>query len=157
MIFDMRTDPDAGLVLGVPEVWGYGQLVPRRWAELLFASQGLPPQAAGASLIIRRDHNILRLLRARFVLRRGASPVRRLAPPLPRLLLVRSWRLSRGRDETLAAVLAPDFNPEKTVILESAPRPEPDPKGRGGLAVVAGEDSDSLTIEAELDAVAPHG
>jgi hypothetical protein len=150
VIFDMRTDPNSGLVLGVPELWGYGQLVPRRWAELLFASQGLPPSAAGSNLIIGRDHKILRLLRARFVLRRGMPPIKRLAPPLPRLLLVSSWRLSGGRNETLNAVLAPDFDPEKIVILESAPVPEPDPKGRGGSARVVSEDSDSLAIEAEL-------
>lgn len=150
VILDMRTDPDAGMVLGVPEVWGYGQLVPRRWAELLFASQGFPPKAAGSSLIIRRDHAILRLLRARAVLRRGEPAVRRLAPPLPRLLLVRSWTLARGRDEALAAVLDPAFDPARTVVLESAPSPEPDPKGRGGSARVAAEESDSLELEAEL-------
>ena len=149
-IFDMRTDPDAGLVAGVPEVWGYGQLVPRRWAELLFATQGYAPDAAGANLVIRREHRLLRLLRARFVLRRGASPVKRLAEPLPRLLLVRSWTLSRGRDEALAALLDPAFDPEKTVVLESAPSPEPDPKGRGGFARVVDEDPGALAIEAEL-------
>lgn len=150
VIFDMRTDPDAGMLLGAPEVWGYGQLVPRRWAELLFASQGYPPETAGASLIVRRDVPLLRLLRARFVLRRGPSPVARLAPPLPRLLLVRSWSLASGRDESLAAVLAPGFDPAKTVVLEESPVPAPDPAGRGGTARVTAEDSDSLTIEAEL-------
>ncbi len=155
VIFDMRTDPNAGLVLGVPEVWGYGQLVPRRWAELLFASQGLPPQEAGTSLIIRRDHKILRLLRARAVLRREGSPaVIPLSEPLPRLLLVRSWRLSSGRDETLAALLDPAFDPAKTVILETAPVPQPDPKGRGGFARVVKEDSDSLELEVELNSPA---
>ncbi|MBI2387553.1 MAG: hypothetical protein HYV14_16305 [Elusimicrobia bacterium] len=149
-IFDMRTDPDAGLVAGVPEVWGYGQLVPRRWAELLFASQGRAPDEAGANLVIRKEHRLLRLLRARFVLRRGAPPVRRLAEPLPRLLLVRSWTLSRGRDETLAALLDPSFDPEKTVVLERAPSPEPDPAGRGGFARVVDEDPGALAIEAEL-------
>ncbi|MCR4296113.1 MAG: hypothetical protein NUW21_11315, partial [Elusimicrobia bacterium] len=154
VIFDMRTDPDAGLVLDAPEVWGYGQLVPRRWAELLFASQGQPPDSAGASLIIRRDHRLLRLLRARAVLRRGSPPVKPLAEPLPRLLLVRSWRLSAGRDETLAALLDPAFDPAKTVLLETAPEPEPDPVGRGGSARVVKEDSDSLELEAELDSPA---
>lgn len=149
-VFDMRTDPGAGLVAGVPEVWGYGQLVPRRWAELLFATQGYPPDAAGASLVIRRDHRLLRLLRARFVLRRGAPPVKRLAEPLPRLLLVRSWTLSRGRDETLAALLDPAFDPEKTVVLETPPSPAPDPKGRGGYARVVDEEPGALAIEAEL-------
>jgi hypothetical protein len=153
-IFDMRTDPDAGIVLGVPEVWGYGQLVPRRWAELVFASQGLPPQAAGTSLIVRKDHKILRLLRARFVLRRGSPAVKRLSEPLPRLLLVRSWKLSAGRDESLSAVLDPAFDPEKTVVLETAPAPEPDPKGRGGFARVVNEDPGSLEIEAELSSPA---
>lgn len=154
VVLDMRTDPDAGLVLGAPEVWGYGQLVPRRWAELLFASQGYPPDSAGTSLIIRRDHPLLRLLRARFVLRRGSPPVKPLAEPLPRLLLVRSWRLAGGRDETLAALLDPAFDPARTVILETAPVPEPDPKGRGGWARVVKEDSDSLELEAELDSPA---
>jgi hypothetical protein len=154
VIFDMRTDPDAGLVLGAPEVWGYGQLVPRRWAELLFASQGYAPKEAGTSLIIRKPHAVLRLLRARAVLRRGDPPVKRLEPPLPRLLLVRSWTLSRGRDEALSSDLEPGIDPERSVILESTPRPEPDPKGRGGFARVVNEDSDSLELEAELDAPA---
>lgn len=154
VIFDMRTDPDAGLVAGVPEVWGYGQLVPRRWAELLFATQGYPPDAAGANLVIRRDHRLLRLLRARFVLKRGDPPVRRLAEPLPRLLLVPSWTLSRGRDETLAALLDPAFDPEKTVVLEAPPSPEPDPKGRGGSARVVDEEPGALAIEAELSSPA---
>jgi hypothetical protein len=154
VIFDMRTDPDAGLVLGAPEVWGYGQLVPRRWAELLFASQGYAPKDAGTSLVVRREHPLLRLLRARAVLRRGEPRVVKLAAPLPRLLLVRSWKLSAGRDETLSAVLARGFDPAKTVVLETAPRPEPDPHGRGGSARVVAEDSDSLTIEAELESPA---
>lgn len=154
VILDMRTDPDAGMALGVPEVWGYGQLVPRRWAELVFASQGYPPDEAGSSLIIRRDHKLLRLLRARFVLRRGEPPVKRLAPPLPRLLLARSWKKTSGRDETLAAVLDPAFDPEASVVLESPPSPEPDPRGRGGSARVVKEGSDSLELEAELESPA---
>lgn len=153
-IFDMRTDPDAGLVLGVPEVWGYGQLVPRRWAELLFASQNLPPREAGASLIIRKEHRLLRLLRARFVLRRGSPAVVRLAEPLPRLLLVRSYTLASGRDEALAAVLDPAFDPEKTVVLENEPEPAPDPKGRGGSARVSSEEPGALEISAELSSPA---
>ena len=100
---------------------------------------------------MRRDVPLLRLLRARAVLRRGEPRVVALGAPLPRLLLVRSWKPSSGRDETLSAVLDPRFNPAKSVILESAPSPEPDPKGRGGLARVVAEDSDSLTIEAELE------
>jgi len=153
-IFDMRADPDAGMVLGVPEIWGYGQLVPRRWAELLFASQGYEPEKAGTSLIVRQAHPILRLLRARVVLRRIAPMVRLLEPPLPRLILVRNWTLTGGRGETLAAVLDPAFNPQKSVVLESPPEPKPDPAGRGGSARVIREDSDSIDLEAELDSPA---
>ncbi|UPT75994.1 MAG: hypothetical protein M0D55_10170 [Elusimicrobiota bacterium] len=149
-LFDLRTDPNSGLALGVPEPWGYGQLVPRRWAELVFASQGVPAAEAGSSLILRREHPVLRLLRVRAVLTRPAPHVRELAPTLPRLLLARAWTLARGREDALAAVLAPGFDPERTAVLEREPVPAPDPAGTGGSARVVAEDSDSLTIEAEL-------
>lgn len=56
--------PNAGLYWGYDEIWGYDQLVSRRYAELLAVAQGEKPEAASMYLTLKSDaHPVFKTLK----------------------------------------------------------------------------------------------
>ncbi|MFA4944365.1 MAG: hypothetical protein WC789_06660 [Lentisphaeria bacterium] len=152
--------PAAGLLNGSFDLWGPDPLVPRRTAELLFASQGANPAAASQYLPFRQPHPWFRLLRGRFVVQphgSGLARIQELPSPLPRWLLLRDWRLATSRDAAFRALAPAQFDPTRTVLLETPPDPAPDPAlppaDPAAIRILA-EDSDHTDLELRLDAPA---
>lgn len=146
--------PNAAMRLKKDELWGYEQLVPRRYAELMAVLQGQDPAAAGLNLELRRAHPLLALLRAGWVFdERGG---RRLPwKPFPRAFLAGDWEVAKGRDEVFSLLSAPGFDSRRTVVLEEEPFARPTPRGKARGRVEARADgTDAVEISAELEAPA---
>lgn len=162
-------EADSAVLAGAKDIWGYDPLVPRRYSEFMFYSQGLNPEDASMDIsVFRRLSPMWRLLRLRYefsdrVTRMLYVPTgdRVLQVPttlklpdrvadLPHLLLVDGWRRIEHRNDILAALTAPSFDASKTVILESNPAPAPVPGPEPGAVRLVSTTTDSLTIAADL-------
>ncbi|MDR1305352.1 MAG: hypothetical protein LBK76_09040 [Verrucomicrobiales bacterium] len=114
----------ANTSLRMEGLWGYESLILKRYAELVAASQGYPPERAVADLPVYRNASIFKLLRGRYALVPTSEGVR-LAElqqdVLPRFLVVSNYRVLADRDEILPTLSAPDFDFRREVILERAP------------------------------------
>ena len=75
-------------------------------------------------------------------------------PPAPRLMLVPHARVVPVRNEELATIFDPEFEPSREVVLETAPVPIPTGSAPAGVVRLVAETTDSLTIEADLEAPA---
>lgn len=156
------------LSTGGYDLWGYDPGVLRRYAELIYYTQGRNPDDASQGMHFRVTHPWFAMLRTRFIVAREAEriAVMELPDPLPRIQLVRQVLVRPTRNEAFAAMSEPDFDPRKMVVLESAP------SEISGLIAVSGdmgvsgpatepdsirlvnESTDHLTIEANLSAPA---
>ncbi|MFN8179208.1 MAG: hypothetical protein U0167_14855 [bacterium] len=120
---------NGGLLSGLPDIWGDDPGVLRRYAELMAATQGLPPGEAGQALPIHRVHPRWDLLRFRAALvprADGGADVHEIdVRPLGRFEIVPSWEVRTDRDAVLARVLDPGFDPRRTVVLEQSPEVRP--------------------------------
>lgn len=152
----LERHPNRAMTLPADDVWGYDPGVLRRYKEFVAYTQGLSPDTPVEAMGITRSHPLFRLLRLRYTLtpREDGFQVTEARAPLPRLLLLRDTRVLTGRDRILKALDAPGFDPARTVILETAPDPAPDPRAAGGRVRLLRETSDSLEIEADLPAPA---
>jgi len=156
-IINPQGGADTGFLIGAPDIWGNDPMVSRRYAEFITATQGYDPNQASQDMPLgfNRLPRIYAMLRLRYLL--GANADRsqiRLAdgPPNPmeQVQLISDYRVLHGRDPLLAAMNAPDFDPHRTVLLESEPTPRPVPNPNPGTVRVAQLSTDELTIEADV-------
>jgi hypothetical protein len=148
--------PNQAMSAGALDLWGYDPGVPRRYAEFIAFTQGLPPDEASQYIPFGRRHRLYAMLRCRAMFVPEADGrVRRMDfdEVLPRLLLVRRCRVVTERDAIFAAMDAPTFDPRQEVILEQPPEPAPAAEGQGTVRLLEAS-TDRLTIEAELSAPA---
>ena len=149
-----------GFLLGAGDMWGNNPTVLRRYAEFMTFTQNEDPDHATQYVAFQHSENgglqlspLYALVRLQYALGSDgrqmkvfSSPV----PPLPHVLLVSDAKILSGRDEIFAQLSDPVFDPQKTVILESAPSPAP-VAGAIGAAKVVASAPDALTIEADTD------
>lgn len=148
--------PESSFVnLGVPmhvrNIWGYDPVVLRRYAQFMAFSQKMDPDIAMESVPFGYLSPLLSIVRCKAVLL--AQPEPRAMPipnPLPRMLIVHDWQRAAGRDEIFARLTSPDFDPRRTVILESVPNPPPSSATVGESLQLLRETTDELEISAEL-------
>jgi hypothetical protein len=142
-------DPDLPMSWHVYGLWGYGPLVPGRFAEFMYASQGMNPDLAAFYRPVEDYVNAFRMLRCRFVIR--GNQITDYKGAMPHATLVRQYAVVQGRDKILRAVLDPSFDPAQKVILESPPDPAPVPSDEPGQAQVVRSSTDLLEITADLE------
>ena len=148
---------DDSYFLGASNLWGDDPLVLKRYAEFILFSQGLNPYRAGQYAPFNVVSPLFGLVRfgAAFVpdsAQPGTFQIVYNPQPLPRALLVSQYQVRPNRDAIFAGVRKPDFDPAKTVYLESEPTPRPLPDAAPGTVQVSDITSDSLTIEADTPA-----
>jgi hypothetical protein len=154
---------ETGPANGFLNVCGSNPLVLNRTARFLAAAQGLDWTGGGAGGFslnnIGINYPVQFASPAYKILRCGAvmpgmpeAPAVALPGALPRLLLLNECRTVAGADAALAAMSSADFDANKTVMLESRPRPLPTPDSAGGSARIVSETTDALEIEADLPA-----
>lgn len=155
---DYRTlnllSPDSGMLLRSENVWGYDPTVLKRYAQLLFASQGLDPATANQNLPFRSNHPILEMLRCRFAFQpkpNGQIDVVNFNQPFPRFALYSKYRVISDPDATLRELKSPFLDLRKEVLLESEPSPKPDPQASKHEISVLDSSSDHWTLSIKTD------
>ena len=119
-IFYERT-PNIAMWLDKGDVWGYGQLMLKRYAEFMAFTQGQSPDGATQYLDISGFHPLHAMLRWRYAFIPGADADHILTANsvMSRLQLVHEYRVISGRDEIFQAMNSPSFDPRQQVILET--------------------------------------
>ncbi len=143
-----------GLLRGVSDANGYDPITLARYARFLAVSQGIDPATVDWAPSITSVSPLFEMLRVRHVFYvTDRARVTTLPDPMPRLGLIRDWRVV-SPDEALGAMARHDFDPRRTVLLETPPDPAPSPGPSGGVARVLRSTTDELEIEADLAAPA---
>lgn len=139
------------MMLGAHDLWGHDPGVPLRYARFIAFTQGIDPDRAKQDVLFRKIHPLFSMLRCRFVFVSQGDRIKTMENKniLPRLQLIQDYRVIKERNEILAA-MAGDFDPSKTVILESEPEPAPAYSGAGGTARIVDASTDHMTVEAVL-------
>jgi hypothetical protein len=144
---------NASMSLGYNDLWGYDPGVQKRWAELLAATQGVPPKNASQYLAVRQINlNIFRMLRCAAVLTPNPQrPVIELPNPLPVATVISDWVKFASVEPALSYMLQDNFDPTRTIVLESesSVKTQPAAEPPGYASVVAG-DTDWMEIHATL-------
>jgi len=144
--------PNIAMWLGQEDVWGYGQLMLKRYAEFMAFTQGQSPEGATQYLDLSRFHPLHAMLRWRFAFVPGTDGDRILTAKsvMSHLQLVYEYRVLSGRDEIFQAMNSPAFDPQQQAILETEPSPAPTPFVDIGTATIVDSSAGQLTVEANL-------
>ena len=145
--------PNSAMTFGVSNLQAYD--VPfGRYAEFISFTQGENPDEADQYLTFSpaftpRLYEMLRC-RYHFVVMEDRMYVLEAPDAMDRLHLIGDWRVLAERDQIFAAMRDPFFDPRRTVILETEPKPRPLKTKPEGEARVVDSSTDHLTIEANL-------
>ncbi len=151
--------------IGAYDIWGSDPYVSRRYAEFMTFTQGGDADEASQNVNWKGPSPLLRLVRCTqmFLLDPATSRLKplRIQNPLPRLLLVHDYVQIDDRDEIFQTLNSPEFDPQRTVILQEEPDPIPQPNDSPAAAAgrdspneyarLLDEDTDTLFIEATLE------
>jgi hypothetical protein len=153
LTLDME-DENAGMCFGFDNLWGYDPGVLKRYAELIYATQGIDPNEAGQypPFRDRLDVQLFPMLRCALLVRRQV-PMTIQVPvaPLPTALLVRNYMTITDRNALLTALRSSTFDPKSTVLLESQPDPPPQKGSTIGGVEILSRTTDTLELKAQLD------
>jgi hypothetical protein len=150
--------PTLAMAVGGADLWGYDPFVLRRYMEFMYFTQGLDIRDAAFFQHVGslRPHELFSMLRCRSMLipQGNQVSVLYLTGAMGRLQLVGQYKVHRIPQGVLMAMIEPDFDPRRTVILEAEPEIVPAGVSDAGWAKVTNSSTDSLTIQAELSAPA---
>lgn len=143
--------PDSALACNGYDIWGYDPIRSTRYNEFILATQGIDPSVHTMDIPWTRLPRIYSILRLSYVFRlpQNRLEVGEVPGALPHVLLVRNYIVHGGRDQILADMAQPGFDPARTVMLETEPVPPPAPTAAGSARLV-NVTTDSLTIEADV-------
>ncbi|MGH7995900.1 MAG: hypothetical protein ACREFX_06060 [Opitutaceae bacterium] len=145
-------EPNNGYLIGAPDLWGNDPGLLKRYAQFIAFTQGCDPARATQNVTFRSPSALYALLRLRYVFTRTDSGWHSYEIPAPmgRLHLVTAYRVVKSPDAAFAAMARPDFDPRRTVLLESEPMPRPVPSADPGTARVVDASPDAFTVDAEV-------
>jgi len=141
-----------GMIDGFDNLAGYDPGVLKRYAQLIYASQGLAPSGATQYLYFQfENESVLRMLRCGLICVDANQPPIVYPNPLPIALLVDEC-IPLQPDDALRYVTGLQFDPGKSVVLESPPAVQiAHQKGSPGSVLILSQSTDSLELQAELD------
>ncbi len=144
---------------GALAVWGYDPVQLYRYGRFIASIQLgriLPPDYT-LPIMVNLDQYSPRLdiVRCRYVIRDWsmALPPSQVQGDLPRLHLVGEYRVVPTYD-VLRNLFDPLFEPQREVLLEEEPDPQPSPLGVKGRVRLVDESTDHVSIEVDLPAPA---
>jgi len=114
-------NPYVAMSAGVDDVWGYDPTLPNRYAEFVARTQGRVPSDLVTSPL-RLIPPVFGIVRLRYVIHTedgSLQAVRTGFPEAPRATLVSRWRFVGDRAAALDAIMNPDFDPRREVVLEA--------------------------------------
>jgi hypothetical protein len=141
---------NSGPMLGQQDIFGYDPFIPKRFAQFMAASQGHDPRNADYSLAIRRVSPMYRMLRLSLFMHDETDPAIPVPGSLPQALIVHDWKLAATPTDSLSAMKSPDFDPEKTVMLETPPQPLPENAPSIDTVNILRQSTDELEIQTTL-------
>ncbi len=141
-----------GMSLGFDNLAGYDPGVLKRYAELIYASQGLNPSQASQYLPFRQPSpSVFRMLRCGLVCFDPTKPPMLMPGALPVAVLVSDWVQIKSRDAELSYLTRGSFDPWQTAVLEAEPPVTTVASATPPGAVhVLAQTSDSVELQAEL-------
>lgn len=148
-----RVLPNSAMSTESRDIWGYGPMVLKRYAEFMAVTQRVDPDKTSTYLPLHAYHPLWDLLRVRFIIMPAAEgmTVREMETGIPRVRLMTDWRVAETRNEVFALLTDPAFNPGNTVILEESPGiPESSPLP-GGTCSIQDDGSDRWIVRARTD------
>lgn len=150
-IFNLPNSNSA-MSTGMQDIWGYDSVVLRRYAEFMTFTQGYSPDEATQYVTFSRIHRLYGMLRCRFAFIPSGSRIGILEEKdvMPRLQLIQDYVEVQDRDRIFEIMEDASFDPNKRVILETHPYPEPVISEEKGTAKVVDSSTDHLIIEADL-------
>ena len=145
-------EPNNGFLLGKPDMWGDDPGLLARYAEFITFTQGGNPDQATQSVTFRSPSPLYCLLRLRYVFTESGEKVNKYEFPgaMERIQLVPDYRVLPGRNAIFAAISQPEFDPRKTVLLESLPGFNSSRGVNPGWARIIDSSADWLTVEADV-------
>jgi len=145
-------NPDSMMSFGIQGIWGYDPGILKRYAEFMAFTQDSHKEY----IDFNKFNNLYHILRCRYVLfwKDKHLKVVDTGISMPRLVLMQDLKIIPERDDIFEAMQKADFDPNKTVILESSPNPEPEKAAQQGTVRIVDSSTDNLTIEAELQSPA---
>ncbi len=144
--------PNNSYLLGAADLWGDNPSALKRYAEFMALLKGDDPDHATQleySFELKPLHALLRLRYLFRVQDNQDLVAMECQNALPQALLDTDYQVWPGRDAIFAAMSKPDFDPRKTVLLESEPAIRPQPAAQPGTVKVTTVNSDALIIEAD--------
>ncbi len=144
---------DSGASEGQNDIWGYDPFMPRRYAEFMAMTQGKDPEKYGYQLAVHKLSPMLKMVRLGLYLNEDDKPAVRVQGALPQALVVYKWKFARSREEAIAEMQDPSFDPSQTVVLETAPNPLPDDSGAEpppAIVQIFHQTTDGMEIYANL-------
>jgi len=145
---------NAGMSVGLDDIWGYDSCVLRRYVEFMAFTQGQNPDEATRKdpsrfVRLRQPHPLYRMLRLKVVAtpQKGRLQVAEVADPMETLTLVHDYRIEQDRDAIFAVMSDPSFDPTKVVVLESEPGTEIRQPDAPGWAKALRSGPDFLEVE----------
>jgi len=148
--------PNASLGLRLYDLWGNDPTVPRRYGELIAATQGQDRRNATQYAVFRQYHPLFRMLRLRYLMVPGDGGLRILELPsgMAHLQLLAQWQVEKVPERILQIIMSRDFDPDRTVVLEEIPPIAPSPVIGENRAHIVSSSPSSMVIEAQL--TSPH-
>lgn len=142
-----------GMSLGANDLWGYDPGVLLRYAQFISFTQESNPDDADGYVTFSQMHPLYAMLRCRFVFSYpsdGKTDVMLNENTLPRLQLIKNYRVLPERNSIFNAMDGASFDPRNEVILEESPVPAPRPSEENDTVELVNSSTDHLTVKANL-------
>jgi hypothetical protein len=146
--------PNSAMSTGALDIWGYDPFVPRRYAEFIALTQGIPRDTPAVDIPIKKWDPLLSLIRLRYTFAPGSGGSLQKGGPyphLPRALLIPEYQVVQDKPEIiLSSLTRPGFNPTREVILEEQPLFKPQKAAFQGDVRVHTLSTDELLVDAAV-------
>jgi hypothetical protein len=146
------SNPNAGMTIRAPDLWGYDSVVERRYAEFMTFTQGNDPSQATQYVNFTHVDPLYKMLGCSyaFVSNEKGLETTELHEAMPRLNLFQRYRVVRDRDDIFRTMHSSDFEFQNEVILETEPFPKPSPARTVGEIKTVRSTTDDMNLEVTL-------
>jgi len=144
--------PNMAQSTGAKDIWGYGPVALKRYAQFLAYTQGKNPDEVTQYLQVDRYHRLFSMIRLRYIILYGQNGflVQEMSDIMPRLNLIQEWKVIPDRDNIFKEMDKASFDPRQQVIIDNPPYPEPVKSKSIGYCTIVDSSTDHLTIKANL-------
>lgn len=145
--------PNLGMLYNGYDVDGVDPSVEYRYEDLLYYLQGRKLGSPDETLNFDTWYAAYDMIRLGYLISMVTVDnisIKPVGNPLPKALLVGSYRVLPTRESMFAAIKDPAFDPRQSVLLEVPPEVQPAASVQGTVKLLS-EGSDELTLQADLD------